>query len=66
MQAIGSLALEAGRGEPRAQAFGQGAIVELDGDTVFLAASGDGWRVRAAGCSPTGEDAPFDCRIDGS
>lgn len=66
VQAIGSLALAPGTGEPRAEAFGQGAIVELDGDTVFLAASGDGWRVRAAGCAPTGEDAPFDCRIDGS
>jgi len=65
-QAIVSLGLTAGRGDPRAEAYGQGAIVELDGDTVFLAASGDGWRVRAAGCVATTEDAPFDCRIDGS
>ncbi|NQX14431.1 hypothetical protein [Rathayibacter sp. VKM Ac-2857] len=53
-------------GSPRAEAFGQAAVVELGDDTVFLAASGDGWRVRAAGCTATGEDRPFDCVIDGS
>ncbi|QHF24245.1 hypothetical protein GTU73_09625 [Rathayibacter sp. VKM Ac-2804] len=56
----------AAAGSPRAEAFGQAAVVELGGDTVFLAASGDGWRVRAAGCTATGEDRPFDCAIDGS
>lgn len=51
---------------PRAEAYGQAAVVALEGDTVFLAASGDGWRIRAAGCTATGEDSPYDCVIDGS
>ncbi|AZZ51464.1 hypothetical protein [Rathayibacter festucae] len=65
--AILALGLDpASAGSPRAEAFGQAAVVALGGDTVFLAASGDGWRVRAAGCTATGEDLPFDCAIDGS
>ncbi|MBF4461963.1 hypothetical protein ITJ46_08590 [Rathayibacter sp. VKM Ac-2878] len=65
-EAIVTLDLAEATGAPRAEAYGQAAIVELEGDTVFLAASGDGWRVRAAGCTISGEDLPLDCVIDGS
>ncbi|MBM7024658.1 hypothetical protein [Clavibacter zhangzhiyongii] len=46
-------------------ASGRGAVVHADGEAVFLAHSPDGWRVRAAGCTPRG-DGPYDCEMDGS
>ena len=49
-----------------AQVFGQWAQVRLDGDTVFLAAFPDGWRVVAAGCTPRREDEPYNCTVQGS
>ena len=56
-------------GEGRtAEAFGRGAIVELDNDTVFLVGDGNGdvhgWRVTAAGCEPRPE-RPYDCTVKG-
>ena len=58
-----------GGGQPRsAEAFGRGAIVELDNDTLFLVGDGDGdvrgWRVTAAGCEPRPE-RPYDCTVKG-
>jgi hypothetical protein len=49
----------------RTRVYGRAAIVEADGHAVFLARSGDSWRVRAAGCSPM-PDAPYECTVDGS
>jgi hypothetical protein len=52
----------------RAEAFGRGAIVELDNDTVFLVGDGNGdvrgWLVTAAGCKPRAE-RPYDCTVKG-
>jgi hypothetical protein len=41
---------------------GRQAQVRLGGDTVFLARSGDGWVVTAAGCDPR-PDRPYDCEV---
>ncbi len=49
----------------RTRVYGRAAIVEADGHAVFLARSGDAWRVRAAGCTPV-PDAPYECTVDGS
>jgi hypothetical protein len=49
----------------RTRVYGRAAIVEADGHTVFLARSGDTWRVRAAGCTPV-PGAPYECTVDGS
>jgi len=42
---------------------GRQAQVLTTTDTVFLAVSGDGWIVTAAGCTPR-EDRPYDCEVE--
>jgi hypothetical protein len=46
------------------EVYGQWAQVRLAGDTVFLGAFTDGWRVVAAGCTAQG-DKPYDCTLQG-
>jgi hypothetical protein len=46
------------------EAWGRAAIVELDGDTLFLARTGESWAVRAAGCSEV-PNGPYDCIVEG-
>jgi hypothetical protein len=57
------LGLGAAGGVVSQQAYGRAAFVVLEHDTVFLAVSGDEWRVRAAGCAEQG-DAPYDCALE--
>ncbi|WP_454050063.1 hypothetical protein [Cellulomonas sp. Marseille-Q8402] len=45
-----------------ARVAGRQAQVHLDADTVFLARSGDGWVVTAAGCDPRPQ-RPYDCEV---
>ncbi|KLN35756.1 hypothetical protein FB00_05565 [Cellulosimicrobium funkei] len=42
---------------------GRQAQVVTATDTLFLAVSGDGWVVTAAGCTPR-EDRPYDCEVE--
>jgi hypothetical protein len=67
-RAILSLGLPGGGQGRSAEAFGRGAIVELDNDTVFLVGDGNGgvrgWRVTAAGCEPRTE-RPYACTVKG-
>ncbi|GAA2701624.1 hypothetical protein [Nonomuraea recticatena] len=44
--------------------WGDEAQVRLNGDTMFLQRFEEGWRIRAAGCTPTGEDQPYDCEVE--
>jgi hypothetical protein len=44
--------------------YGRNAQVVMDQDTLFLARSGDGWRITAAGCTSRGE-RPYDCEVEG-
>lgn len=44
--------------------WGDEAQVRLNGDTLFLHRYDGGWRVRAAGCTPKGENLPYDCEVD--
>ncbi|MGY1638769.1 hypothetical protein ACI78V_19145 [Geodermatophilus sp. SYSU D00742] len=46
------------------EVWGGNAQVRLSGDTVFLAETGTGWKVVAAGCRPRAE-APYDCEVEG-
>lgn len=45
--------------------YGRNAQVVMDQDTLFLARSGDGWKVTAAGCTSRGE-RPYDCEVEGN
>ncbi|MEV4946532.1 hypothetical protein [Streptomyces sp. NPDC053755] len=44
--------------------YGRHAQVVLDGDTYFLASSGEGWRITGAGCTPR-TDRPYACDVKG-
>ena len=43
--------------------YGDQAQVRLVGDTVFVAAFQQGWRVVAAGCKPR-PDRPYECAVE--
>ncbi|MFV2121545.1 hypothetical protein ACE14D_25170, partial [Streptomyces sp. Act-28] len=44
--------------------YGHQARVVMEHDTYFVTRFPDGWKVRAAGCSPRPE-RPYDCRVKG-
>ena len=50
----------------RTEQYGQDAFIQFENDAVFLAVSGGGWKVTAAGCKPNGEDAPYTCEVGGN
>ena len=50
----------------RTEQYGRDAFVQFENDAVFLAVSGGGWKVTAAGCKPNGEEAPFTCEVGGN
>jgi hypothetical protein len=47
------------------EVFGTAGRVRAGSEVVFLARFRDGWRVSAAGCTPT-RGALYDCRVKGS
>ncbi|MFC7491026.1 MULTISPECIES: hypothetical protein [unclassified Knoellia] len=47
------------------EVYGRDAIARSGDKAIFLARFDDGWRVTAAGCTPRGEDLPYDCTIEG-
>ena len=47
------------------QVWGLAAQVTMAGDVVFLAVNDGRWTVRAAGCTPRGEQ-PYQCQIQGN
>ena len=44
--------------------WGDEAQVQMSDDTLFLTRTDGGWKVTAAGCTPTA-DAPYVCRVEG-
>lgn len=63
--ALGTLYIPAAGPVTGTEAYGRSAKVEFTQDTVFLAVSGTGWKVTAAGC--TGESgAPYACEVGGN
>jgi hypothetical protein len=51
-----------GRTPNQIKVYGNEALVRLaGGDTVFLSATREGWRVDALGCRPHGK-GPYDCK----
>ncbi|MET4620764.1 hypothetical protein ABIE18_002220 [Arthrobacter sp. 2762] len=48
----------------KTEAYGREALVQFEGDAVFVAVSGSSWRVTAAGCTPR-EETPYSCEVGG-
>jgi uncharacterized protein YceK len=64
-KAILALDLPAGAKAARAKVYVTSAYVDLEGpDSVFLDEGPDGWKVSAAGCTPSAPDKPFDCELE--
>ena len=47
----------------RVQVWGDEAQARAGRDTLFLDRTSNGWRVRAAGCTPQGKDQPYECEV---
>jgi hypothetical protein len=63
--AILSVELTPSREVVDASVWVTGAQVELDGDTLFLDETSQGWKISAAGCRPTTPNEPYDCELEG-
>ena len=44
--------------------YGRQALVQLEGDTLFLSQFADGWKIVAAGCHPEA-GKPYQCTVKG-
>lgn len=40
------------------------AIARIGPNATFLDQTADGWRISAAGCTPTAPDRPYDCELE--
>jgi hypothetical protein len=41
------------------------SVLLADGSATFLSEGPAGWKVSAAGCTPTAPDRPYDCKLEG-
>jgi hypothetical protein len=64
-QAILSLELPPTREVVDASVWVTGAQLKLDGDTLFLDETSQGWKISAAGCKPGSAGEPYDCELEG-
>lgn len=63
-EAILGLELPAGARAAAAEVYVTSGYADLPGDGVaFLDQGPGGWRVAAAGCSPSAPDSPYDCEL---
>jgi hypothetical protein len=63
-EAAPQLDLQAGA-VARTQVFATEAKVDLDdGQSAFLELTANGWRIAAAGCTPQGDDEPYECELE--
>ena len=61
-EALAQVGLSA-HGVTRVDVYGRQALVEMDGDSLFLAQQSAGWQITAAGCTAH-EDEPYDCQVE--
>jgi hypothetical protein len=65
-EAVLSLELPRGATAADTAVYLRSASVQLaEGGTTFLDEGAQGWKVSAAGCTPTAPDQPFDCELEG-
>ena len=49
----------------RTQVFATEAKVDFSGGkSAFLELTSEGWRISAAGCTPQGDDEPYECELE--
>jgi hypothetical protein len=65
-QAVLELELPAGARASSAEVYVTSGYADLPGpDVAFLEDGPDGWKVTAAGCSPSSSDHPYQCELGG-
>ncbi|MFJ9079409.1 hypothetical protein ACIRO3_29830 [Streptomyces sp. NPDC102278] len=64
-EALGAEELPAAGAARATEVYGRQAVVRLVGDTLFLSQFNGGWKVVAAGCTPQGEQQPYQCVLKG-
>jgi hypothetical protein len=65
-EAVLSLELPGDGTAARTGVYVTSASVDLvEGGTTFLDEGAQGWKVSAAGCTPTAPDLPYDCELEG-
>lgn len=63
-RAVLSLGLRGGGRVVGADVYLTSAIAHVGEDAVFVQETAAGWRISAAGCTPTRDDMPYDCELD--
>jgi hypothetical protein len=65
-EAVLELELPRGGAAAETSVYVTSAFVDLvEGGTTFLDEGADGWKVSAAGCTPTAPNLPYDCELEG-
>lgn len=64
-EALGAEELPTAGAVSTTEVYGRQAMLRLVGDTLFLSQFSGGWKVVAAGCTPQGEQQPYQCVLKG-
>lgn len=64
-EALGAQELPTAGAVRTTEVYGRQAMLRLVGDTMFLSRFDGGWKVVAAGCTPQGEQQPYQCAVKG-
>ncbi|WP_374772164.1 hypothetical protein OG756_02580 [Streptomyces sp. NBC_01310] len=64
-EALGAEELPTAGAVRTTEVYGRQAMLRLVGDTLFLSQFSGGWKVVAAGCTPQGEQQPYQCVLKG-
>ncbi|MGW7313793.1 hypothetical protein [Streptomyces sp. NPDC054865] len=64
-EALGAQELPTAGAVRTTEVYGRQAMLGFVGDTLFLSRFGGGWKVVAAGCTPQGEQQPYQCMLKG-
>jgi hypothetical protein len=48
----------------RSDVYLTSGFAEAGGEAAFLDQTPAGWRISAAGCTPTKDDMPYDCELE--
>lgn len=63
-RAVLALGLRGGGRAEGADVYLTSGIAHVGRDAVFLQQTPTGWRISAAGCTPTHADMPYDCELE--